>query len=302
MAGLPRSGSTLISSILSQNPKIHSGPSSPVTGIMWHLENFLLNDELFLANPKQEQMGNLISSVILHHYSDIEKEIIIDKNRSWVSRPNYIQGYLGTEPKIIVPVRKIDEILASFIAMHRRNPIDLTIGKINFIDRELIKRDIPLTDENRCAWIAGPEGILGQSINAIRELLVSGNQNILHFVDYEDLMNSPKETIDAIYDFIGEEHFEHDFENIENLNKERDEEVYGFADMHDVRSSLGRSGINPEDYLSEQVIQACVGMNFWKDLEPIQDFQEDQDEINSMYEQSQESDLDEDDSVKTIGA
>ena len=30
MTGLPRSGSTLLSSILNQNPKFYSGPSSPV--------------------------------------------------------------------------------------------------------------------------------------------------------------------------------------------------------------------------------------------------------------------------------
>ena len=34
MAGLPRAGSTLLSAILNQNPRIYSGPSSPVTSIM----------------------------------------------------------------------------------------------------------------------------------------------------------------------------------------------------------------------------------------------------------------------------
>ena len=38
MAGLPRSGSTLLSSILNQNPRFYSGPSSPVLGAMYALE------------------------------------------------------------------------------------------------------------------------------------------------------------------------------------------------------------------------------------------------------------------------
>ena len=34
MAGLPRSGSTMLSAILNQNSKIYSGPSSPILGLM----------------------------------------------------------------------------------------------------------------------------------------------------------------------------------------------------------------------------------------------------------------------------
>jgi sulfotransferase len=69
MAGLPRSGSTLLSSILNQNPNMHSGPSSPVVATMLTLENSLSNDELFLAYPKPEQAGKIISSVIENYYS-----------------------------------------------------------------------------------------------------------------------------------------------------------------------------------------------------------------------------------------
>ena len=52
MAGLPRSGSTLLSSILNQNPRFYSGPSSPVVATMIALENQFSNDELFLGYPK----------------------------------------------------------------------------------------------------------------------------------------------------------------------------------------------------------------------------------------------------------
>ena len=35
MAGLPRAGSTLLSTLLNQNPRLYSGPSSPVLGAMY---------------------------------------------------------------------------------------------------------------------------------------------------------------------------------------------------------------------------------------------------------------------------
>ena len=54
MAGLPRSGSTLLSAILNQNPRFYSGPSSPVVPTMLSIEQSLSQDELFVAYPKME--------------------------------------------------------------------------------------------------------------------------------------------------------------------------------------------------------------------------------------------------------
>jgi sulfotransferase len=266
MAGLPRSGSTLLSSILNQNTRIHSGPSSPVTSIMLTLENAIANDELFRAYPKPEQAGEIITNVIKHYYSDVDKPVIIDKNRSWVSRMHYIPGYFNIEPKVICPVRNIDEILASFIAMHKRNPFEAN-GRINFIDEMLVKTDTPLTDDNRCELLASTNGILGQSVAGIKQALMEGKQKQIHFVEYDDLINNPQETMRKLYDFLGEEYFEHDFTNISNQHKEDDASVYGFADMHNVREVLEKKSIDPREILSPAILERCAGSEFWRNLE-----------------------------------
>ena len=38
LAGLPRSGNTLLSAILNQNPDIYSSPLSPITGMLWDFD------------------------------------------------------------------------------------------------------------------------------------------------------------------------------------------------------------------------------------------------------------------------
>ena len=119
MSGLPRAGSTLLSAILNQNPRIYSGPSSPVVPTMLAVEQSLAQDELFLAFPKHEQAMMIVANILPQFYSDVNKPVIIDKNRSWVNRLHYIPGYFGIEPKVLCPVRNIDEILASFIAMQQ---------------------------------------------------------------------------------------------------------------------------------------------------------------------------------------
>lgn len=264
MAGLPRSGSTVLSSILNQNPRFYSGPSSPVLGAMFAVEQNFMGNELYHGYPKPNQVKEIIGSVPHHFYSDVQKPVVIDKNRAWTARIPYIQGYIGQQAKIICPVRNIDEILTSMIMMIRRNPYREGQERINFIDEQLVKLNIPLTDDNRCEYIAGPQGILGQSLNAIVEGFEQGFGDHIHFVEYKDLVNNPEETLSKLYEFLGEEPYEHTFDNLQNQNREKDLETYGLSDMHQVHSKLQSTGIDPSEILSKEILDKCKSMNSWR--------------------------------------
>jgi len=269
MAGLPRSGSTVLSAILNQNPRFYSGPSSPVLSTMYSVENHLANDELFNSYPKPEQVKNIISSIIHQFYTDVETPVVIDKNRAWTARVPYIEGYIGQQAKIICPVRDIDEILTSMIMMIRRNPYQEGQRRINFIDEQLVKLNIPLSDDNRCEYIAGPQGILGQSLNAIVEGFKQGFGDRIHFVEYKDLVDKPEETLNKLYEFLGEEPYEHTFDNLQNQNREQDLKTYGLSDMHQVHSKLESTAPSPSEVLSESVLKKCKGMDIWRQNKPI---------------------------------
>lgn len=268
MAGLPRSGSTMLSAILNQNPRFYSGPSSPVVSTMLTLEQSLSQDELFLAYPKMDFGKNLVTSVIDQYYADTDKPVVFEKNRSWVNRMDYIQGYFGIEhPKIIYPVRDVAEILASFISMIKRNP-HIVNDRLNFIDQSLVQQGIPLTDENRCRAIAGP-GILGQSFDGLKKALSEGYRTSIHFVEYKDLVSNPKETMRQIYKFLGESEYNHDFKNLVNQHQEDDVKIYGFTDMHEVRKELKSTAQMPEDVLPKVILDAVVGAEFWRELDDV---------------------------------
>lgn len=269
MAGLPRSGSTVLSAILNQNPRFYSGPSSPVLSTMYAIENHLANDELFNGYPKPEQAKNIISSIISQFYSDVETPVVIDKNRAWTARVPYIEGYIGQQAKIICPVRDIDEILTSMIMMIRRNPYQEGQERINFIDEQLVKLNIPLTDDNRCEYIGGPQGILGQSLNAIIEGFKQGFGDRIHFVEYQDLVNSPEEILEKLYEFLGEEPYGHTFDNLQNQSREQDLRTYGLADMHQVHKKLKVTAPDPTEILSSGVLEKCKGMDIWRQKQSI---------------------------------
>jgi sulfotransferase len=52
MAGLPRSGSTLLKSLIDQNPNIHTEPVSPVMELMYHTEEYFKNSIKDIKNQK----------------------------------------------------------------------------------------------------------------------------------------------------------------------------------------------------------------------------------------------------------
>jgi len=287
MSGLPRSGSTLLSSILNQNPRFYSGPSSPVVATMITLEQSFSNDELFLGYPKPQQAKEIIASVLSQYYSDRQEPVIFDKNRSWTVRMEYISGYFDIQPKVICPVRDTAEILTSFISMIRRNPYQVD-GKINFIDEMLVKNNIPLTDDNRCEFLASPVGILGQSVEGLRKALMEGNDNNIYLVEYRDLVNNPKETIEKIYEFLGEQPFEHTFDNLENINRENDAKIYGFADMHEVRPEVKVTAPSPEEILSENILEKCKNTEFWRIIESTEEEFDDEEDLELQDSESEE--------------
>ena len=274
MAGLPRSGSTLLSTLLNQNPRIYSGPSSPVLGAMYATHENFQSNELYTGYPKPNQVNEIVGSVIEHWYSDIDKPVVIDKNRAWCARVPFIEGYIKQEAKVIVPVRRIDEILSSILTMIKRNPFQEGQPRINFVDEYLVKNNIPINDETRCQHLLNNDGIVWESLNATKIGVDDGHSDKFHYVDYNDLVNDPQGELNKIYTFLGEESFPHSFENLSNQHREDDLTTYGLGDMHEVHSKLEKTSSNPSEVLPDSIIELYNSnketLEFWK--EPIKTF------------------------------
>jgi len=135
-----------------------------------------------------------------------------------------------------------------------------------FLDEMLVKSNIPLSDDNRCEALCTPMGIVGASFNGLKQVFAEGKEKSIHLIEYNDLINSPEDTMRKIYDFLGETYFAHDFNKLENIHRERDSEIYGLADMHEVRRTLNKVSINPQEVLSENILEKCKGSEFWRNM------------------------------------
>lgn len=240
LSGMPRAGSTLLAAILNQNPDIHVSTSSPVVHLMWQLQTYLSTDDFYHSYPKPKFQQTLISSVIDTYYQDNQERYIIDKNRTWSGSLNLVTKYITDQPKILCPVRKTSEILQSFLKLMQQYP-----G--NMID-ENIKP--PYTLQKRCDYLLSTNSVLMASVHQI----LNAPKNIIHFIDYDELLSHPKETIDSVYRFLGIPHYTHSFTAIENQIQE-DDTVYGMPTMHTVKSSLVKTV--HEIQLPDDVLKKC---------------------------------------------
>jgi sulfotransferase len=269
LSGLPRSGSTLLASILNQNPEIHSGPNSPMCGMMWNLEQSIIATEQFNAYPKMHVVHPMVHGILEAYYADRKEKLIIDKSREWTVPQHFelLKRVLPYEPKIIINVRPLVEILASFINLVHNNA-----GNVSFIDKEIqARQDFHFyrhPDEIRCDSLMRPKGPIDTALYGIAFACQPQYRDNFHFVEYHDLVSDTENVIKGIYNFLGIEHFNHDYTNVENKFHERDE-TYGLYGMHDVRRRVSRSTVDPFEVLPPHMIQKYSGMEFWRNRDQV---------------------------------
>jgi len=240
LSGLPRTGSTLLSAILCQNPAIHAEGNSAVCQLMWDISQSCVKTckEQLRANNRLHTAHDLISQIPHIYYKDIEESIVVDKCRSWTIPDNIelLKKYIGNDFKIIILERPIIEIVKSFAKLYTKNKINKNIGDLLIPQTEPIMRSI-----------------MGIS-HAKKQCNENQNQNYL-FISYDELINEPKETIERIYEFCGWEPFEHDFTNIKSKYVE-DDSVYGLNGMHKIRTTIRKR--ENDIVLPEDVVEKCA--------------------------------------------
>tara|TARA_R110000851_G_scaffold22681_2_gene67134 strand:+ start:508 stop:1329 length:822 start_codon:yes stop_codon:yes gene_type:complete len=259
MAGLPRSGSTLLKSILNQNPELHTEPISPVLELTHYTNKYFEDSEQYLGYPKPKSAHKVISSILEDYYYEIEKPFIIDHCRAWSNNIQMLKTFITPTPKIICPVRDIIEILTSFITMIHRNS-----DQVSFIDQHLIEKGLSINDDNRCHYLMSKNGIVEQALWAQSQAFIRGDdKKYLHMVEYDDLINHPEETMKGIYSFLEIDYYSHDFEHIENTHREIDDQWY-LKDMHHVRKKLEKKSKKPQDILSADILNKYSNLEYWK--------------------------------------
>lgn len=221
ISGLPRSGSTLLSAILKQNPEFHAGISTNLSG---HIRSTIEAGNNARREYDEERLKRIIRATFEAFYADVDKKYIFDTSRIWTNLLPQIRGcYPYT--KVIVCVRDIVRIIDSFERLHQQNPYRITSIFPAEVDLDVYTRTNSLFDVN---------GLIITPYNALKSAMTGINKDMLAFCDYEILCKNPKGMMTAIYNFLGIPYFDHDFNDVESSYDEYDEDV-GMKNLHRTR-------------------------------------------------------------------
>ena len=234
ISGLPRSGSTLLSAILKQNPRFNAGITSPIPALINCTQQQMSGNEfsVFFDDIKRE---NIFKGIFESYYKDSNTDVIFDTNRVWTGRASLL-NVLYPNSKIICCVRELNWILDSFERIHNKNPLQLSsVFGYNQTTSIYSRVELMMNSES---------GIIGAPWSTLNEAWFGEFANKLILVPYDNLVKNPKNTINKLYQCLGEPEFEHDFDNVSYSEHEFDKHI-GLLGLHDVGKKVKFVERNP---------------------------------------------------------
>jgi len=253
ISGLPRSGSTLLSAILAQNPRFHASMSGPVAGLVGTLLHEMSGKNEFSVFIDDTQRESLLRAMFDAYYANTPADVVFDTSRDGCARLPLLKT-LYPPSKIIACVRHMPWVIDSIEQLVRRNV---------FQPSSIFSYLAGGTVYSRADGVARAEGLVGHAYNALKEAYFSPDApGRLLLLQYETLVGDPARAIRAIYDFIDEPDFAHDFDNLRFDAEEFDRKA-GTPGLHSIRARVGaqeRQSVLPPDLFRRFENDA-----FWRD-------------------------------------
>ena len=257
--GLPRAGNTLLGSIINQNPKVAVTANSIIADMLGELYT-LKNISIFKNFPDHKSFDSVTKSLFDNYYKDWSQDYIIDR-APWGMPINLkFLKEVQEDIRIIVLVRDVEEILASFIKWSQREPT-------SFVNQYGVK-----TVEEKCDMLMKTDGQIVKELIGVKHLLDHQPRDIYHIVEYNDLCDNPKQTIEGIYDFLGIYRFNHRYNNLDQFQVngiKYDDNIVG-QNLHTIETNSINSNNynefkeNVNDILPKSIIEKYNVLNFWK--------------------------------------
>jgi hypothetical protein len=111
----------------------------------------------------------------------------------------------------------------------------------------------------------GPDGQIVKELNCMHNLLKPENKHHVLFVDYHEIVDKPKETIDNIYKFLGIPKFKHRFKNFKQIEVnglKYDDTIFGKG-MHTIKTkSLVKTKRDITKILPQEIIEKYGKIKF----------------------------------------
>jgi sulfotransferase len=224
---------------MGQNPLIHATPTSGMIDLMMGARiGYNSNEEAKAGDKKvwKEGFYAFCREGFKGYVQNLtNKPYILDKSRGWGGYYSLLNE-INPNPKILVMVRDLRAIFASFEKKFRENP-DYDDGLVNNATFTNI------TTQQRVKTWASTHPI-GYFLEKLHQSILDKTSLNFLFIRYEDLCTQPEQQLRRIYNYLGIDYFEHNFKYIPQITIE-DDTVHGIYGDHTIRNTLQ---ILPQDY------------------------------------------------------
>ncbi len=252
IAGLPRAGSTLLSAILRQNPRFHAEMSSPVSALFDAALGTMSSDSEYSVFFSEEKRRAILHGLFQAYYGDMDDvDVVFDTSRGWCTKISALKE-LFPNAKFVCCVRSLAWIMDSFERMIKKNAFNHSRLFNNPSERGTVY--------SRCETLAKGDRIVGYAYNALKEAFHCAHAKSLLLIDYELLTAMPLKTMQLIYQFLEEDYYDHDFDNVSYKASAFDEWI-GLKGLHQISGKVKfrkRNTILPPD-----VFQEFDKLTFW---------------------------------------
>ncbi len=215
VTGLPRAGSTLLCNLLNQNPRFWATTTSILPQIVGAVSSVLSHSIEFKAmldrrkKETNERVAQSMRAFVTEWHKVHDRPVIFDKSRGWPFQALLLRQ-LFPQAKLLVLVRDLKTIFSSCEKQHQRTAL-----------YDEAQKPIGKTVLARYQHMFGAEGLIGGPLNGVMDLVRRDQKNVL-FIRYEEFASDPQGTMARVYGHLGEEEFEHEFDDVKNTSEDPD--------------------------------------------------------------------------------
>ena len=231
VAGLPRSGSTLLMNLLRPEPGHYVTPTNAVLDLVASTRDLWSEVPAFKAQGLDAIKPRIISclrGLVEGFYREqfAAGKVVFDKWRGWLAYIEVVELMLNRPINVLVTVRDVRAIVASFEKLHQANPMTTLLRVRRTIGAQTI--------EGRATLQLSESGPVGIAVNRLRDALRRKHHSKVMMIPYHQLCLHTQLVMDSVHTQIGLPPFKYDPEHVEQITYEDD--TYHGLPLHNIRA------------------------------------------------------------------
>jgi len=206
LTGFPRSGNTLLSAILNQNPNIAVTGHSILPQLFFEIDKIKHNHPIYHNFKLKDNIENVEQNIFNNYFEKWNQKYIIDRGE-WATPYNYhrLEKYCPNKIKIIFLLRNPIDVIKSYLNLCIQYPNFYINKEYNCLDKTSLHK----TEIEEKIDLITKKNDLFDSI-CMSYSFIKNKDNIL-FIHYEDFIKKPNKIIESIYSFLNIPSYKHKF-------------------------------------------------------------------------------------------